>query len=140
MLCLAKTKSTFAINNKERDVTMLHAMWLGEITIRHRHITSTRDGVSRQQRFGRGNDAHDRLAKASIEAVEEAKIRSVICALCGYTAWIALAGLAVTAVWGKSPRSAANAASTDSTVISRRKLFVMESRNRTGQKRAGKTA
>jgi hypothetical protein len=36
-LCLAKIKSAFEINNiKKRDVTMLHAMWLGEITIRHR--------------------------------------------------------------------------------------------------------
>jgi hypothetical protein len=35
-LCLVKTKSTFEINNlKKRDVTMLHAIWLGEITIRH---------------------------------------------------------------------------------------------------------
>ena len=35
-VCLAKIKSTFEINNiKKRDVTMLHAMWLGEITIRH---------------------------------------------------------------------------------------------------------
>jgi hypothetical protein len=34
-LCLVKTKSTFEINNlKKRDVTM-HAIWLGEITIRH---------------------------------------------------------------------------------------------------------
>src|SRR5208283_3332729 len=31
-----KTKSTFEINNlKKRDVTMLHVIWLGEITIRH---------------------------------------------------------------------------------------------------------
>ena len=37
-LCLVKTKSTFEINNlKKRDVTMLHAIWLGEITIRQRH-------------------------------------------------------------------------------------------------------
>jgi hypothetical protein len=35
-LCLVKTKSTFEINDlKKRDVTMLHAIWLGEITIRH---------------------------------------------------------------------------------------------------------
>jgi hypothetical protein len=34
-LCLVKTKSTFEINNlKKRDVTMLHAIWLGEIAIR----------------------------------------------------------------------------------------------------------
>jgi hypothetical protein len=33
-------------------------------------ITSTRDGVSRQYRFGRGNDEQDRFALASIDAVE----------------------------------------------------------------------
>ena len=38
-LCLVKTKSTFEINNlKKRDVTMLHAIWLGEITIRHGQV------------------------------------------------------------------------------------------------------
>src|SRR4029077_2908137 len=37
-LCLVKTKSTFEINNlKKRDVTMLYAICLGEITIRHGH-------------------------------------------------------------------------------------------------------
>ena len=37
--CLVKTKSTFEINNlKKRDVTMLHAIWLGEITIRHGQV------------------------------------------------------------------------------------------------------
>jgi hypothetical protein len=38
-LCLVKTKSTFEINNlKKRNVTMLHAIWLGEITIRHGQV------------------------------------------------------------------------------------------------------
>ena len=33
-------------------------------------FTSTRDGVSRQHRFGRGNDASDRSALALVEAIE----------------------------------------------------------------------
>ena len=37
--CLVKIKSAFEINTiKKRDVTMLHAIWLGEITIRHRQV------------------------------------------------------------------------------------------------------
>ena len=38
-MCLVKTKSAFEINYiKKRDVTMLHAIWLGEIAIRHRQV------------------------------------------------------------------------------------------------------
>ena len=38
MLCLAMIESAFEINNiKKGDVTMLHALWLGEIPILHRH-------------------------------------------------------------------------------------------------------
>ena len=37
MLCLAKIERALEINNiKKRDVTMLHAVGLGEITIRYR--------------------------------------------------------------------------------------------------------
>ena len=39
---LAKIKSAFEINNiKQRDVTMLHAMWLGDIAIRHTQVSGS---------------------------------------------------------------------------------------------------
>jgi hypothetical protein len=49
-LCVVKTKSTFEINNlKKRDVTMLHTIWLGEITIRHGQVSIISAWVSKSQ-------------------------------------------------------------------------------------------
>jgi hypothetical protein len=51
-LCLAKIKSAFEINKiKKRDVTMLHAIWLSEITIRHRALPFPWSVRKNPQRF-----------------------------------------------------------------------------------------